>query len=248
MVGFLSSAQRGSKHTPHESPELVIVLGMHRSGTSVIAHILSQAGFFVGEEDELIPGGKWNRNGYFERKSVVHANDGILALCEGSWLCPPPEDRVLNLNLNQTIVSLLTQYQGHPRSLIKDPRLCLTLPVWERVLPADIRIVMISRHPDAVAASLSTRFGFSLEIGRRLWVMYMDRAHRYAIRYPVYSLHYEDLFSSQRKRILKEVAGFLGVAADLEDIGRNTIDPALRHHENNTTARCMMGHECSQSV
>ena len=219
------------KNGQNSGLELVVVLGMHRSGTSLISNILAQAGYFIGEKYDLIPGGSWNRDGYFERKSVVHANDGILALCEGSWISPPKEELVLNLGLNQTIAALLKTYDGHKRALIKDPRLCLTFPVWERVLPENIRIIMMKRRPDAVAASLASRFGVSPQTGRALWEVYTERAWRYAIRHSTYPLQYEDLFSEQRARVLVALAEFLEIKDDLEKIAQKVVDPSLRHHE-----------------
>ena len=230
MVAFVKSHHNLVNNSRAAGSKLLVVLGMHRSGTSVISNVLAQAGFFVGDEDDLIPGGTWNRDGYFERKSVVHANDGILGLCEGSWLAPPKEELVLNLGLNETIGSLLKAYDGHKRSLIKDPRLCLTFPVWERVLPENIQIIMMNRQPDAVAASLSSRFGLSHENGRALCEVYTERASRYTIGYPTCSLQYEDLFSKQRERVLVELAQFLGIKSDLENIAVNTVDPALQHN------------------
>src|SRR5215218_4112214 len=57
----------------------VCVLGMHRSGTSLVAGILRQLGVDLGPDDELLPPDPNNRSGYFELAELVHINDEILA-------------------------------------------------------------------------------------------------------------------------------------------------------------------------
>ena len=139
--------------------QMVIVLGMHRSGTSVITHILSKAGFFVGEKSELMQGNQWNRKGYFERWSVLKANDLILSLCNGTWYAPPEEADIVRIGIDPKIESLLYHYRGYGRAAVKDPRMCLTFPVWRKALGKKVRIVHITREPEAIAASLLKRNG-----------------------------------------------------------------------------------------
>ena len=58
-------------------------------------------------------------------------------------------------------------------SFIKDPRLCLTWPVWRGLLPGDKQVVVyVYREPLAVARSLRKRHGFPLAFGLLLWEHY----------------------------------------------------------------------------
>ncbi len=209
---------------------LVVVLGMHRSGTSLVTHILSEAGFFVGEDSDLIKAGKWNQKGYFERWSVLHINDRILDLCGSSWLHPPEEKKVFQIELDQTIRSLLNTYNGHQYAVIKDPRLCLTFPVWKRVFEKNIKIILITRHPDAAASSLMKRFGLSKQKCLSLGKVYNERAYRYTKDYFRFRINYEDLLTEKRKFILNRLSSFLEIEIDLDKIAERIVDTSLQHY------------------
>ena len=60
------------------TPCIVIILGMHRSGTSLTTNILSKAGFHAGAEEEILEGSQWNPDGYYERLSIIKLNSLIL--------------------------------------------------------------------------------------------------------------------------------------------------------------------------
>ena len=224
-------------YTKHESESceqmnqnMVIILGMHRSGTSLIANILSSAGFYVGDDSDLMKtGSQWNQNGYFERWSVVRANNIILHYCDGGWHDPPREDKMLKLNMDYRIKDLLKVYHGHPLALIKDPRMCLTLPVWKKILGNNVRYIHVMRKSNAVAASLKRRDGFSQEKSYYLYQIYNKRIFKYTMGYPVFPIRYDDLFQDARDEILYKLAAFLEVETDLKEIAAQVIDPQLRH-------------------
>jgi spore maturation protein CgeB len=219
-----------------------MVLGMHRSGTSLVTKLLSLADFFVGEASALVRGDRWNRDGYFERWALCRLNERILNRCGGSWHDPPSErdiqDVALVSQFDSQIEWLLSVYKNRLRYVIKDPRMCLTLPVWQRVLAEEFRIVLITRHPYATAASLYKRDGFEGEKALRLWRIYNERAARYAASYPTLMLKYEDFFSCRRRRMLKELSVFLEIEDDLEGLAERCVDPRLQHHRVHAGAPC----------
>lgn len=214
---------------------LVIILGMHRSGTSVLTNILSKAGFYLGEESDLMNGNQWNPDGYFERWSLGIVNDIILYLAGGTWHSPPAEENIIRLRLDPKIELLLKTYEGQKQAIIKDPRLCLTLPVWENVLADNVRFVHINRKPEAIVASLLRRDGFSKEKSMHLCRVYNERAEKYMRNYPNFSLQYEDLLSRERPSVLKNLASFLAIAPNLEDIAKKTVDTFVHSKEREET-------------
>lgn len=212
-------------------PEVfTVILGMHRSGTSLLTNILSKAGFFAGKDSDLIKGDRWNRDGYFERWPVMKVNDMILNLFGGSWHMPPEEKNILKVRIDPRIETLLKIYKRHSLSIIKDPRLCLVFPVWQREFGSNVRVVRITRHPDAVAASLMERDGIVRQKSLYLWRTYNERACKYTRGYPVFDMRYEDLFIKSRHEILSRLSLFLEIGTDLEKIAAQVVDPSLMHH------------------
>jgi Sulfotransferase family len=139
----------------------VIVLGAGRSGTSLVAGLLADAGFFPGER--LIPASGGNRTGYFEDLDVNALNDRLLAPLlprashpvppRLSWLAALPEDA----EPRPTPVDRQRIGRHLPRRpmCLKDPRFTYTLGAWQPQLPPDAGYVCVFRHPSRVAASLA---------------------------------------------------------------------------------------------
>ena len=68
----------------------IIVLGMHRSGTSLLTRALMECGLYLGEEGDLVsPHEADNPEGYWEHKQVVSINDRILGIFGGTDQRPP---------------------------------------------------------------------------------------------------------------------------------------------------------------
>ena len=65
------------------------VIGMHRSGTSLVANLLGAGGVYLGEPKELMPASVDNRRGYWENLRFVEMNDRILRDVGASWDLPP---------------------------------------------------------------------------------------------------------------------------------------------------------------
>lgn len=138
----------------------ILVLGMHRSGTSVLTHILASAGAWVGDDDELLPAhASDNPGGYWERKDVTEAHARFLRDAGHDW------DRVAGFDfagvdssprkaLRAQVTAILDRLDPHVQPLaFKDPRLCLVLPMWLELLP-DAVVVVAVRDPREIAASI----------------------------------------------------------------------------------------------
>lgn len=61
------------------------ILGMHRSGTSLVAQVLDRLGVVFGPREELLIANEDNPKGYWEIERVVHANDWILQELGRRW-------------------------------------------------------------------------------------------------------------------------------------------------------------------
>lgn len=153
-------------------PEMLCVLGMHRSGTSCLTGLLEEAGIFLGVVSKSNP---HNKKGNQENLRIMALNDALLESNGASWDLPPAGPLAFTPAQVQTIRDLIaTEYQGHSPWAFKDPRTLLTLEAWLAALPRPAFIGTF-RHPLAVASSLSKRQGWELARGIDLWCHYNRR-------------------------------------------------------------------------
>src|ERR1700684_508530 len=116
----------------------VLVLGMHRSGTSALAGALEAMGFAVGPDDDVMPSDVGNPEGYFELLSIVKADDDLLAHFGGRWDSPPDfahdwREVAPAKDFVQAMRAHVRELFSDDRYLLKDPRMSLLLPLWRAV-------------------------------------------------------------------------------------------------------------------
>ena len=147
----------------------IIVIGMHRSGTSMVARMLEELGLFVGKRKMA------DHEPYF----FLGLNDWMLRQCGGAWDQPEPiryllendevralaGDYIRSLMETPRVISFLgwRNYRRFrtPWNLDfpwgwKDPRNTYTLPLWLDLFP-NARVIHIYRHGVDVASSLKLR-------------------------------------------------------------------------------------------
>lgn len=145
----------------------VIILGMHRSGTSCLAGALQEAGLYLGKVNEKAP---HNAKGNRENRAIMDLHDQVLTANGGSWDAPPCSP-TWSPKLAAARDILIKSYPADRLWGFKDPRSLITLEGWLDVLPA-ARCVATLRHPLAVAQSLQRRNKFSYQKSLDLWVSY----------------------------------------------------------------------------
>ena len=138
----------------------VVVVGAPRSGTSMLAGLFVDAGHHAGRR--LIPPTPSNPAGFFEDLDVNAANDSLLEAVadetvEGT-VAPPRSLRWLGAYRRPVRdaggLDLAPLVPPRP-FVLKDPRLCYSLPAWRPVL-GDAAVVVIVRRPDEVVASVGS--------------------------------------------------------------------------------------------
>jgi GT2 family glycosyltransferase len=225
-------------------PTVLFILGMHRSGTSLLAALLGALG--VRLSDDLMPGNAFNERGYYESQSIAAIHDEILGALDSSWststtLNPlpnqwwkQPEIRGLKEQL-KTIVR--RQAHSDPATVwgFKDPRTARLLPLWDEIiaeLDLDARYVLSVRDAREVAGSLSAREGMTQTLSELLWlehnagaIEYLgDRLHA-IVRYEQW---FEDPLSGAR-----ELIGRLGFEVPDENALKSAVQALvssdLRH-------------------
>jgi len=195
----------------------IVVLGMHRSGTSALTRILNLLGADVGPEDDLLTEYD-NPSGHWESKALVACNDRILAAFGRSWDFPPwlEPGWELSPRAERLVPDMADTFAGVFSSdpwVWKDPRTCLTFPLWRRVLGPSVRVVLVLRDPGAVVSSLKRRDGIPTVYGTGLWHRYVRAAVRASRGLPVVCVHFAELVASPTDTIRRVVddLGTLGV-------------------------------------
>lgn len=156
---------------------VVCIVGMHRSGTSLIARLLQQSGLHLGSEESLLGGSIGNQDGHFEHLGFIELNDAILKHLGGSWEFPPElpsgwEHAASLEPLRCRARDLLRSFAGKSPWGWKDPRTTLLLPFWRSLIP-DLSFIICVRSPLAVANSLHARDRMPLGRGAYLWDRYV---------------------------------------------------------------------------
>jgi hypothetical protein len=179
----LASRRPGARASAWREPvalEGVVVLGMHRSGTSLVTRLVSLLGLGLCREEDLLVGRKANPRGHWESSSMLAFNDRLLDELHASWFCPPllqePElERLLKRHGREALARLHDTHREHPW-VWKDPRTCALLPFWSTVLKGRAAYVLVLRHPLEVSDSLARRDGYSPALGLALWERYTREA------------------------------------------------------------------------
>jgi Flp pilus assembly protein TadD len=143
----------------------IVVLGMHRSGTSCVAGMIAAGG--VASAGAAVR--NWdNARGHHEMLDVVRLNEAVLAHSGGHWLAAPATVRWTDDHAAARDRLLRARVDGRA-ALVKDPRTLLVLPFW-RASTVPYRVVGVVRHPLAVARSLAAWREMPLADGVALWL------------------------------------------------------------------------------
>lgn len=181
----------------------LIVLGMHRSGTSALAGALSVLGANLG--GKLLEPAQDNRLGYFEHAGAVSINERLLAglgLDWADWRAMPADWQAqpLTQRMRRVVRRLLSREFGHAGLwALKDPRLCRTFPLWREAARDagldDLRVILAFRHPAEVAASLYERDRMPASLGLLLWLRHLHEALQASRGLPVCGFDFRRLLA-----------------------------------------------------
>lgn len=135
--------------------KVVIIVGMHRSGTSLTASLVQNAGLQIGER--IVGPAQGNPRGHFEDRDFLDFHQSVMNRLGMSFLAQQPVDRSALLPEEVNNAKRLLQSRA-AKDLWgwKDPRTCLFLSLWEQLLP-DAKYIIVYRHPLEVILSLIRR-------------------------------------------------------------------------------------------
>lgn len=158
----------------------IIVLGMHRSGTSCTTNLIHAAGAYFGEASASITANAQNSKGFWERRDVRQVCDLLLQESGFDWwrIAGFSPDRIGGEARQEGLRrfrEVVTEMDAQRPWVMKEPRLCLLLPVLIEALSDPIAVVTL-RHPWEVARSLRSRNGMPEAVGLALWERYVRAA------------------------------------------------------------------------
>ncbi len=222
---------------------LILCLGFHRSGTSLITHALESLGVDLG--DRLMGPATDNPHGFYEDLDILNLDQLALKAVGAEWFTVEPVAAKLAQLArsdygNQVEMVLRAKIADRPVFGIKDPRLCRLLPFWRPVfarMGLDVSVVHVVRHPAACAQSLEKRNKIPPEVAMNLWYLYNYEALAFAGRtWPRVVVDY-DIFIRQPLHELNAMATGLKLKLDIEKAQRLPIvapdglpDVQLPHH------------------
>lgn len=219
----------------------LLVLGMHRSGTSALGGALACLG--ATSPRTLLPPRQANPRGFWESAKLMKFHDRVLKAMGSSWddwsgvaLDVLPGDA--RARLRDELRALVADEYGHGTLLmVKDPRLCRLLPLWLEALPAagiEPRVVLSMRHPLEVAASLRKRNGMGRAHALLLWLRHVVDAERHSRHVPRALVAYDALLADWRDATAR-ISSSLGVPLAVSDPGAAAevdrfLTAGLRHN------------------
>jgi len=196
------------------NPTCIVVLGMHRSGTSLVAGLLRRLGVNMGASFRKPD--RHNDLGYFGDLDWLSLNKALINDAGGRWFNPPNEedvDNVLDIARVEALVQARSGLWG-----FKDPRTVFTIHALEHYLP-DLHIVRVGRNPLDTIRSLATRA--AIKGYHRSDVHWYSIIYRYEehiqmylrdFRGPILSIEYEKLlYRDSAQSCMEHLAEFCGL-------------------------------------
>lgn len=246
-------AERGeaaSREANHSAPSamrrVLLVLGMHRSGTSALAGLLCQHGFQAPLESG--GGDAHNPTGYWEPQQILAVHNRLLEEAQSSWEDPllpvlpwqPQNLQAAVAELEQAFVADFPNADSQAVALIKDPRQCRLLMLWEALFaqrPYEVAVVLAVRQPEAVAASLARRDQLPPARALLLWLSHTLEAERATRQFPRLVLSYEQLLQDPAAALQRcqQLAG-LPITTPSPELLGEWIRPGLNRYQGSSEA------------
>ncbi len=158
--------------------KIAVILGMHRSGTSVLSRSFV---IFGADHGETSIAGKCNKRAHWEDYDVMYFNNDMLQFLNRAWYNTEAftqEDfaKVRKAGYFDKAVQLMQKkIAATDFYVLKEPRVTMLLPFWEKVfqsLDVSVKYVFAIRNAYSVAKSLEKRNDFILEYSQFLWYAY----------------------------------------------------------------------------
>ncbi len=215
--------------------QLVVVLGMHRSGTSLVTSLVEATGFSCGKYP--MKPSQDNPNGYWEDELIVDINNKLLSSLGYHWyslvwldLSSLKQSAIYEELHNIAIKYLNELFDGNKKIAIKDPRMCILLPFWLDVfseIDAEIKFVLVKRNFFSTARSLVKRDQFDFEYVSQLIYLHWASIVQFLPKsYKSILIQYEEVRRNEIE-IRESLISFLGAVSHVRNV---LFESELEHH------------------
>jgi len=152
-------------------PKIILILGMHRSGTSIVAQMVEKWGAYFGEN--IMPPNEFNQDGYWEFNPLVAFHEKLLEFTNNKWFAPSEEISTKKLLIEfGDEAKQLVQRMDDKASVWcwKDPRMTLFIDFWMEILSnREVIYVISNRQAVDISSSLFKRDKLPISIAVALW-------------------------------------------------------------------------------
>lgn len=227
----------------------VLVLGCHRSGTSVTTKVLEILGCNLGDE-LLLANPESNPLGHFENLAALEFNENLLKQLGTDWRDPQPlsSNRSFEEIQHRTEVlldTLILELLEKGITALKKPRVTFLLDLWAPALEKqnlDLKIVVAMRHPSEVAASLLQRDSLETILGLQLWAQATINSLKFARKHINHFVFYDELLSQPKEAVIG-LSNSLQMPIKYESIDdflSVNVMPGLKHHSANESNKAAL--------
>lgn len=221
---------------------IFVVLGMARSGTSVLMRGMQALGIQLGEHLEK-PNSLWNPKGFFEDRDIVFKiNRAIFYALNDDWMSLNQldaqrltDDPLLTPVRSKALELLYQKIKDTPNWGFKDPRVAKLLAFWQdifKTLQLQDHYIIALRNPLACALSYQRVTGIEIEVGLLLWIMHMIPAVSETFEKPRIMVSYEALCNNPRSE-LDRIKNYFNLQlknpTSINDFVENFLEKKLQH-------------------
>jgi hypothetical protein len=221
--------------------QALLVLGMHRSGTSAVTRVASLLGAAVPVH--VMGANEANPQGHWEPAELVAAHDSLLRAAGSDWhdwkpfdasFWETPDGAARKEELRRLLAS---EYRDGSFLVMKDPRICRFADAWLEILREagyTPYVILPTRNPLEIARSLLERDGLAVPYGLLLWLRHILDAEHFSRGTRRTFLAYDELLEDWAGA-MSRVAGQLGLQWPVSfesakpEVERFLV-PSLRHH------------------
>jgi hypothetical protein len=220
--------------------KVVVVLGMHRSGTSALCGALDLIGIDFGKH--LMAATHANEKGHWEHEEIVRVHNALLSSLGSCWDDDEPlpsdwvEREITHATRSRLTVILERDFARSSVFGLKDPRMCRLTPLWFPIfqtLGVEPHFVLMVRHPWEVAESLAKREGLEQSKCYLLWLEHVVQAESATRSHKRSFVRYKDMMNdpvATLSKLREELDVDLRAPSHVEASLRSFLDPSLRHH------------------